>query len=104
MKVYVITSGEYSDYCINAVSLNKETAERICATLNANLEYYGEISRIEEYDTDDIVVILRKMLSYVIRLNSHIRRWNAYIGQNHFIHFLETRLKRDMAVMVLKST
>lgn len=55
MKVYVITSGEYSDYCINAVSLNKETAERICATLNANLEYYGEISRIEEYDTDNIV-------------------------------------------------
>lgn len=55
MKVYVIASGEYSDYCINAVSLNKETAERICATLNANLEYYGEISRIEEYDTDDIV-------------------------------------------------
>lgn len=55
MKVYVITSGEYSDYCINAVLLSRKKAERICAMRNTNLEYYGEISRIEEYDTDDII-------------------------------------------------
>ena len=104
MKVYVITSGEYSDYCINAVSLNKETAERICATLNATLNITEKYQELKNMTLTISYVILRKMLSYVIRLNSHIRRWNAYIGQNHFIHFLETRLKRDMAVMVLKST
>ena len=26
MKVYVITAGEYSDYCIQAVTLNREKA------------------------------------------------------------------------------
>ena len=34
MKVYVITSGEYSDYCIRAIALSREKAELICAILN----------------------------------------------------------------------
>lgn len=35
MKVYVITSGEYSDYGIRAVALSREKAELICAMLNS---------------------------------------------------------------------
>lgn len=35
MKVYVITSGEYSDYCIRTVALSGEKAEQICAMLNS---------------------------------------------------------------------
>lgn len=37
MKVYVITSGEYSDYGIEAVCLDKDKAEQICATINEGL-------------------------------------------------------------------
>lgn len=64
MKVYVITSGEYSDYGIRAVALSREKAELICAMLNSTERYYSDVVTIEEYDTDEIqcdeyVVILR---------------------------------------------
>lgn len=54
MKVYVITSGEYSDYGIQAVTLNREKAELICAINNRNIRYSEDRSKIEEYDTDEI--------------------------------------------------
>lgn len=54
MKVYVITSGEYSDYCIRTVSLSKEKAEQICAMLNDSNGYRSDTAIIEEYDTDEI--------------------------------------------------
>ena len=55
MKVYVITSGEYSDYCIQTVALSREKAEQICAMMNSQKRYYSDAAIIEEYDTDDIV-------------------------------------------------
>lgn len=55
MKVYVITQGVYSEYCIRAVSLDKDEAERKCALLNRNVRC-GEYCKIEEYDTDDMIV------------------------------------------------
>lgn len=54
MKVYVIISGEYSDYQINAVTLSKEKAEQICAMLNGSNGYRSDTAIIEEYDTDEI--------------------------------------------------
>lgn len=54
MKVYVITSGEYSDYSILAVSLSREKAELICAMLNSTKRYYSDVATIEEYDTDEL--------------------------------------------------
>lgn len=54
MKVYVITSGEYSDYCILAVALSGEKAEQICAMLNGSNGYCSDTATIEEYDTDEI--------------------------------------------------
>lgn len=49
MKVYVITSGEYSSYHICAVTLDKEQAELL------KIRYSDERdeANIEEYDTDD---------------------------------------------------
>ena len=54
MKVYVITSGEYSDYCIQTVALSREKAEQICAMLNGSNGYRSDTATIEEYDTDEI--------------------------------------------------
>ena len=54
MKVYVITSGEYSDYGIRAVALSREKAELICAMLNSEKRYYCDVATIEEYDTDEL--------------------------------------------------
>ena len=54
MKVYVITSGEYSDYCVNTVALTREKAEQICAMLNGSNGYRSDTAMFEEYDTDEI--------------------------------------------------
>lgn len=54
MKVCVITSGEYSDYCIQTVALSREKAEQICAMLNGSNGYRSDTAIIEEYDTDEI--------------------------------------------------
>ena len=50
MKIYVITSGEYSDYKIDAVTLNMKEAEKM-------VKVFPE-ERIEIYDTDDFPKIL----------------------------------------------
>lgn len=49
MKVYVITCGEYSDYGICAVTLDKKQAELLKAEYS---DKYDE-AFIEEYDTDN---------------------------------------------------
>lgn len=48
-KVYVLTSGEYSDYTIEAVKLDKDQAE--------TLERIHPDWSVEEYDTDDIKIL-----------------------------------------------
>ena len=45
MKIYVVTSGGYSDYGIDAVFVNKEKAKLYCKV--------HKDSCIEEYDTND---------------------------------------------------
>lgn len=49
MTVYVITSGEYSDYHICAVAIDREKAERLKKVYDAS-EWGG--ASIEEYETD----------------------------------------------------
>lgn len=49
MKVYVITKGEYSEYGIYAVTLDKEQAE----LLKAEYSDKWDEAFIEEYDTDN---------------------------------------------------
>ena len=51
MKVYVVTSGEYSSYGIEAIFLTREKAELYCANHNVIEEYTWY--DIEEYDTMD---------------------------------------------------
>lgn len=55
-KVYILTSGEYSDYSIEGVTLDKDQAE--------TLERIHTDWNVEEYDTDDIK-ILEKYRYYV---------------------------------------
>ena len=50
MKVYIATSGTYSDYHIDAVFLDKAQAENYCAL------HKLEDADIEEYDTDEHVI------------------------------------------------
>ena len=47
MKIYVLTSGEYSDYQIETVKISEDDAERLSAI-------HGW--EIEEFDTDEITI------------------------------------------------
>lgn len=51
MKIYIATSGCYSDYGINAVFTDKELAEKYCTAQSK----YPEEYRIEEYEADSKV-------------------------------------------------
>lgn len=51
MKVYVITSGCYSDYHINRVFIDRDKAELYCAMVNKDFNH--EAVEIEEYETSD---------------------------------------------------
>lgn len=78
MKVYVITQGEYSDYGVRAVSLDKDDAERKCALLNRDARC-GEYCEIEEYDTDDMIVEttgeVKKRFEMTVCQNTGEIRW-----------------------------
>lgn len=54
MKVFIVTSGEYSDYGIRAVFTDYEKAELYCATHNKKSS--TDICCIEEYDTEDFKI------------------------------------------------
>lgn len=49
MKIYVVTTGEYSGYRIDTVFLDKHKAEIYCAKNNVKYDDY----RIEEYESAD---------------------------------------------------
>lgn len=60
MKVYVLTSGEYSNYRINGVTTDKEKAENLCRIFSQ--------WEIEEYDTEALATeILDGLRVYIVK-------------------------------------
>ena len=71
MTVYVITKGSYSDYHIEAVTLDAEVAEkirRVCC------DGWDE-ARIEEYETDSFFVS-----------DDPVRIWNFTVTGEGYVH------------------
>lgn len=52
MKVYIVTSGEYSDYSIEAVFSKKKLAEKYIKNITDWLPHKSNIYRIETWDID----------------------------------------------------
>lgn len=96
MKVYVIASGEYSDYYINAVALTRENAEQICAMLNSPKRHYSDVATIEEYDTDEIQCGVNEDvgLCYEAKFNYKTLE-NIYWGEP-FYSFARNEIKRGL--------
>lgn len=68
MKVYVITEGDYSDYHIIGVTLDKATAMKYVELHTSEDDYF--IPRIEEYDSDTISYISKEdMLGWLLSVN-----------------------------------
>lgn len=89
MKVYVITSGEYSDYGIAYVTLNREDAYKYVALKNRHNAYYEYDCRVEEFDTDNFPSLnsaeIEKELKdyvegYVVRIDPQTNRLVSETG------------------------
>lgn len=50
MKIYIVTSGEYSDYGILAAFLDKSKAEAFAQKYNRGVDYDPDRAEIEEYE------------------------------------------------------
>lgn len=69
MTVYVITEGDYSDYHIIGVTLDKETAMKY-VEIHTNKDNYF-VPKIEEYDSNTISYIAKEdAFGWLVVLNS----------------------------------
>lgn len=66
MKVYVVTQGEYSNYGIVGVAIDKKQAEYIVMIHNT----YNEPCYIEEYDTEEIKVDKDFEPNWIVRFDT----------------------------------
>lgn len=67
-KVYIVTQGAYSDYCIDSVFSNKEQAEKRALLIT---DQYNEEAYVEEYELDEIVIQGDVYKYYEVTVNSY---------------------------------
>lgn len=71
MKIYIVTTGEYSDYQIENVFMSREKAEIFCAIRNSSKDHpeWSDDFYIEEYDTADDTINGDPKLYYIYRFH-----------------------------------
>lgn len=89
-KVYIVTSGEYSSYGIDAVFLDKEQAEMFCATHNSE-NFCGYM--VEEYGIGKIYGELKYHKN--IRVN--------FTPDGHIIHIVSFFSCKNIPTEYIKS-
>lgn len=61
MKVYLVHHGEYSDYTVDAIFEDQDTAEKYCDLHNKYDNYiYSSTYEYEEWDTTECVVNMQR--------------------------------------------
>ena len=83
MKIYVVTSGEYSEYGIDSVFIDKHKAEIYCAENNKS-EYGYNDYRIEEYESEDENIEGDLEIAWRYEINDDDRRaWGIIVPYTH---------------------
>ena len=97
MNVYVVTSGEYSDYHIESVFIDKQQAELYCAARDSNREKYDDdFCSIEEFETDGARLegeVYYGILFYARLFDSGICLYSA--DQMYSVTPVMTKIKKD---------
>ena len=78
MKVYVITKGDYSNYHICCVSLDRGKADALARCLSDKYDP----AEVEEYDTDDTDAYIEGCKPYIVYFHRN--------GSFHFVSSTET--------------
>lgn len=76
-EIYVVTSGEYSDYGIVKIFENIEDAEQFCAIHNDNMKSYDDGYRLEiyplsGYGEEEKIKVYKELSCQVIEYNNTI--------------------------------
>jgi ketol-acid reductoisomerase len=87
MKIYIVTSGSYSDYHIDEVFTNLEQAQLYCATRNT--AKYADYD-IEEYDTDTCKLESQKPVKIIWKGNFVRNLDNKWSELCKFLYHWET--------------
>ena len=85
MKIYIVTSGCYSDYGINAVFTNKELAEKYCTAHSKYPEEYF----IEEYEADSEVCDAKVGFVFAWNERRGAIEFNGYMTKTSFNSFIK---------------
>lgn len=93
MTIYLVTSGEYSEYGVDAVFLDKEKAMLYCAMHNFNR---SDNCAIEEYDTyDDNINADGKKTAYLYYLYfGAFDRW--YVKLTYITFLRPSHISEDL--------
>ena len=94
MKVYIVTSGIYEDYHIDAVFSTRKDAELYIAThgITSDDNYYCMDSYIEEFEMDNDKVITDKHMYYHYR---YIPQTNEMVVMPTFDDYKEPYVKNN---------
>lgn len=66
MKVYVVTTGEYSDYCIHSIWSSREKAQAYIDDVKSrNVQHYDNFNDIDEIEVDSIDATRIQVLAWV---------------------------------------
>jgi len=98
-KIYVVTSGSYSDYQIDAVFSTKELAKKF-------LDLFGNSFEIEEYKLDNFKSEMSSGKShYCVKVLKNgtieqITKGKSYYGYNCWGHIWDYREEKDIRLVV----
>lgn len=101
MKIYIVTTGQYSDYGISKVFLNKENAEKYVELLHKLDDYDSDSACVSEFETSDesinfISIYIKSNYSmnldgsdfiksrYSDKVIRNSRTPRFYLGRNHY--------------------
>ncbi len=92
MRIYVITSGEYSDYRIETVFTDKRKAEIYAATHSANIEEY-EADECQVSSNTDVYVVheftaRRGVVEPGCDIQYTTRRQESRINRSRYCYFI----------------
>lgn len=96
MTIYVVTSGQYSDYGIDAVFLDKRKAAIYLAAHEDYEDYFSDTLRIEEWETQDdtIAVAPEKSINWKYCFSRNLRG-EFVVSACHTTLESETKINRN---------
>lgn len=93
MKVYVVTDGDYSDYCIKAIFSEKRKAELYCAVKKCD--------NVEEWEVDECNILTNTIPKkvFMAKVYKENERWQDS-GEEYSLKYCEEFIEKEDCVLI----